>query len=103
MAIDNKRIYNGTLAASSAALYTVPAGYEAIIKTISICNKTANASTVTIKLGSFYLCYLYPIDAYDTIILSPTDHILSAAEILAGNAGAANAIDLIVSGRVESV
>jgi hypothetical protein len=103
MAYENKRLYNGTLTETSASLYTVPDGYEAIIKTISICNKTATATTVTLKLGSVYLCYQYPIDAYDTIILSPTDHILAAAEILAGNAGAASAIDLIISGRVESV
>lgn len=103
MAIDSKRLYNGTLTATSATLYTVPAGYEAIIKTISMCNKSASATTVTIKLGSFYLCYQYPIEAYDTIILSPTDHILAAAEILAGNAGAASAIDMIVSGRTENV
>lgn len=103
MATLNTRIYGGTLATSAADLYTVPDAKRLIVKTISLCNRTANAVTVTLKLGSQYFLSEYPIDPHDTIVLSPMDHILAAAEIINGNASAASALDIIISGRVEDV
>lgn len=103
MAALNTRLYGGTLTASAVDLYTVPDAKRAIVKTVSLCNKTANAITVTLKLGSQYFLYAYPVDAYDTIVLSPMDHVLTAGEIINGNASAATSLDIIVSGRVEDV
>ena len=103
MAYENKRLYGGTLATSAANLYTVPNAKRTVVKTISLCNRTANAVTATLKLGSQYFLSEYSVDAHDTIVLSPMDHILAAAEIINGNASAASALDIIVSGRVEDV
>ncbi len=103
MAATNTRLYGGTLTASATNLYTVPTAKRAIVKTVSLCNRTANAVTATLKLGSQYFLYAYPMDPNDTIVLSPMDHVLAAGEIINGNASAATSLDIIVSGRVEDV
>lgn len=103
MAYENKRLYGGTLASSAVDLYTVPDAKRLIVKTLSLCNKTANAVTATLKLGSEYFLSEYPVDAHDTIVLSPMDHVLAAGGIINGNASAASALDIIISGRVEDV
>lgn len=98
MAETRIKAYHGTLSNSNATLYTVPTATKFILKSISLCNKTASAATVTLKLDSIEFLHAVSIAAGDTYPLSSIDQVLDAGELIEGSAGTASAIDCIISG-----
>lgn len=86
-------------------VYTVPAGTETVISTIIIANRTASATTFRIALkpdgaaisNSMYIAYDVPLPASDatTLTLGIT---LNATDVVAVQAGDANAVSVNISG-----
>ena len=102
MAFVNKRLYKGTLAATEGTLYTVPAGKEALIKAVTICNITDADELVTLKFGDLEIVSEHLIMARDTITIPFWDQILTAAETIKGTASEASAINVLISGKEEA-
>ncbi len=101
MTITDKRLAAGTLTTSNATLYTAPAttGAFVIVKSIALCNKTAVAAAVTLKLDGFCLYSVTQIAANSSIILSNLDQIINVNGLIEGLASADTAIDYMISGK----
>ena len=97
MANTSKFLARGTLETAEAALYTVPASTKALVKKITLCNKTATAATATIEFGDIKIIGGASIAANESVDYSP-NHILDAADTIDGLAGTATAIDYYISG-----
>jgi hypothetical protein len=91
-----KKLASGTLADSSGTLYTATA-VQAIVKSITLCNKTDTAATATITFDSVNVINTHSIAAYDSLVIQMT-HIIESGDIIAGEAGTASAIDYYISG-----
>lgn len=102
MSITNNRLCSGTLADSNATLYTAAAtsGLYVIIKSLTLCNKTASAATVTLKLDGVEIYSALSIAANTTVIVTGLDQIIEAEELIEGSASAASAINYYISGKV---
>lgn len=98
MAEISKKLYNGTLADTNATLYTAPGSGKVIVKSITLCNKTAVAATATIKLDGIAVVSGHSIVAYDSLIIPYIDQMLDASDLIEGLAGTASAIDCCISG-----
>jgi hypothetical protein len=99
------------LATAEAALYTVPAATSTKIAQGSLCNTTASPVTVYLSIvkaggilgdGTHRVISGYSIAANDTLPLGDYigGHMLGPGDIIAGYAGTATAVDLVVSGTV---
>jgi len=99
MTVTNKRLCKGTLAATEGTLYTVPASTQAVVKAITLCNKTGTDATITLKLAGTEVLYQHTLEANDTITLPFMDQVLDAGETIAGLAGTASAITYYISGK----
>ena len=97
MADNLKNLYKGTLANSSATLYTVPALTKTILKEIVLCNKTALDATVTVTLDGINIVCGKTIAKNDTYVIE-FHSIVEAGKIIAALAGTASAIDIYISG-----
>lgn len=96
-----KKLALGLIPSTSAAVYTVPALTQAIIKHIIISNNTASSVTVTLWTGA---------EADDNIFLAPTalgageraefdgSLVLEAGEVLRHKASTNNVINIRVDG-----
>jgi hypothetical protein len=106
-------LYSGQLATTSATtLYTVPAATTAKIATMTVCNTTSSAVTITVALlqsgqsadGTHSVVSGYSLGANDT--LSLTGYIggamLATGEAISVTAGTASAIDVVITGAVSS-
>ena len=98
MVVDT-RIYKGVLSDGNATLYTVPASTKVIIKSVTMCNTTGTAATVTLKLAGVELFAEYEVKPNDTITIQPLDQIINAAEIIEAVSGTAAAIAVYISGK----
>lgn len=96
-----KKLGSGTLTTSSATLYTAPASTQAIVKCITLCNKTSSAATATITFDSVNIINTHSIAAYDSLVV-PLTHIIEAEDLIAGLAGTGSAIDYYISGMEVS-
>ena len=98
-----KQIVCVELGAAAADLYTTPANTKTTISACSATNKTASARnfTVTIKASggtARYLAYQMTLAAGETrVVHGALGQTIEAGGILAGNADAATAVDLVVS------
>lgn len=99
MTITNKRLCKGTLSDSEGTLYTVPASTQAVLKALTLCNKTANPATVTLKLAGTEVIYQHTIAGNDTITIPFMDQVLDASETIAGLSDTASAINYYISGK----
>lgn len=101
MATTDKRLCAGTLTDANATLYTATAGVGdyAIIKAVTLCNKTASAATVTIKFDGVEVIAGYTLLANDTITIPFIDQIIEASELIEGSSGTASAINYYISGK----
>jgi len=97
----DKRLCSGTLSDSNATLYTAPSGVGdyVIIKAVTLCNKTASAATVTIKLDGVEVIGGYTVLGNDTITIPFMDQIIEASEIIEGSSGTASAVNYYISGK----
>lgn len=96
-----KKLAQGLIPSTSAAVYTVPAATQAIIKHIIINNNTAGSVTVTLWVGA---------EADDNLFLAPTalaageraefdgSLVLEAAEVLRHKASTNNVVNIRVDG-----
>jgi hypothetical protein len=65
-------------ATTAATLYTVPASTQAVISTITVCNRAASAGTFRISVrpggasqaDQHYVCFDAPVGAKDTLFLT---------------------------------
>jgi hypothetical protein len=96
--VTNKRLAAGTLSDTNATLYTVPASTTTIVKSLALCNTTAAAVTVTLKLNGVEIFAGKSIAANDTEFVS-LDQIIGAAELIEGSASVASAIKYSISGK----
>lgn len=97
MADTLKNLYSGELGTVSATLYTVPVSTTTIVKEIILANKTATATTATIKFAGSNIIATKSIPSNDTLIV-PLTSILIAGALIEGLAGTATAIDCYISG-----
>ncbi len=99
------------LATSEAALYTVAAATTVKLAQGSLCNTTAGAVTVYLSIvksggtmgdGTHRVVSGYSIAANDTLPLEDyiAGHFLGPGDIIAGYAGTATAVDIVISGVV---
>ncbi|WP_284984303.1 hypothetical protein [Arthrobacter sp. efr-133-TYG-118] len=98
------------LSTSEAALYTVPAATTVKIAQGSLCNTTGSDTTVFLSIvksggtmgdGTHRVISGATIKANDTISLDYlAGHFLGPGDVIAGYAGAATAVDIVVSGVV---
>jgi 3-oxoacyl-(acyl-carrier-protein) synthase len=106
-------LYSGQLSTTSATtVYTAPASTTAKIATMTVCNTSASAVTLTVQLlqsgqsadGTHAVISGYSLGANDT--LSLTGYIggamLATAEAISVTAGTANVIDVVITGAVSS-
>ncbi|MEO2212130.1 hypothetical protein ABGV40_14905 [Paenibacillus amylolyticus] len=95
-----KRLGKGTLSTGNAILYpAVPAGTIALVKALTLCNKTALDATVTISLAGTEVIFQHIIKARDTITIPFLDQVLQPGETITGLAGTTNAINYYISGK----
>lgn len=97
--VTNKRLAAGTLSNSNATLYTAPASTTTIVKSLALCNTTAAAVTVTLKLNGIEIMAGKSLAANETYMLSSLDQIIGAAELIEGSASAAASIKYYISGK----
>lgn len=113
VSITPKVILSQQLGTSDVALYTVPASTSVKIAQGSLCNVTASAVVVSLSIvatggtvgdGTHKVIYQYSLPAGDT--LSLRDFIggamLGPGDIIAGFAGTATAVDVVITGTVHS-
>lgn len=97
MADTLKNLYGGTLATSSATLYTVPASTKTILKEITLCNKTNTSTTATINVNGVTIVGGKTIPKNETYVIE-LHSIIEVGKIIEGLAGMANTIDIYISG-----
>lgn len=98
MAETRIKAYNNTLPNSNTTLYTVPSTTKFVLKSISLCNKTASAATVTLKLDGIEIMHAFSVAAGAQYIISSIDQVLDSGDLIEGSAGTASAIDCCISG-----
>lgn len=97
MADTLKQLAKGTLGTTNATLYTTPASTTAIVKSITLANKTATDATATIKFNGVNIVPTHTIPANDSLTLQKTD-VLETTMLIEGLAGTGTAIDYYISG-----
>lgn len=101
------------LGTADAALYTVAAGQSVKVTQGTICNVTTSAVTVYLSIvksggtvgdGTHRIINAYSLAANDTLPLKDyiSGHMLGPGDIIAGYAGTASAVDIVVSGTVHA-
>ncbi len=96
-----KSLYAGTLSASvGTTLYTVPSSTTTVITSISVCNKTTAATTVTLAAAGISWLSGATINPGETWLIGPDDvrDVLAAAATITGGAGAASSVDVRIAG-----
>jgi hypothetical protein len=102
MAIVDKRLCKGTLSNANATLYAVPAVTTAIVKALTLCNKSASAATVTLSFAGVEILCAYTLSGYETLTIPFMDQILAAEELIEGLSGTDAVINYYISGKEVS-
>ena len=106
-------VNSAQLSTSEAALYTVPASTSVKIATASICNITTGSVNVWLSIvksggtmgdGTHRILNSYPLAANDSFSLKDLlgGAMLGPGDYIAGYAGTATAIDLVLTGTVHA-
>jgi hypothetical protein len=105
-------VNSAQLSTSEAALYTVPAATSVKIASASICNITGSTVNVWLSIiksggtmgdGTHRVLNNYPLQANDTLDLTMVrGAMLGPGDFIAGYAGSATAIDLVLTGTVHA-
>lgn len=91
---------------SAASIYTVPASTTGVVQTITLCNTTASAATITLYRvpsggtagASNMVMNAYSVTAGNTVILDNLRWSLPASSTLQALQGTASAIAIYVDG-----
>lgn len=94
------RLAQGTAGIGLSTVYTVPVGSTAIIKAITLCNKTIQSVAITMTFAGTYVLYSHGITNYDTLTIPFIDQVLQAGEVIQVSANFAGSIDFYISGKV---
>lgn len=98
MAVNPQRLGVANPAGTTlSTIYTVPVGKSAIVKQFTVCNDTAAAATINVKLAGVPLVSLRTLTARETIIID-LSQVLNAGESIEVQAGTANSIYVMASG-----
>lgn len=100
-----KYLADGQLGAAKAALYTVPASTQAIIKTITLVNTDSAARTVNLYVSTGASRRIIPVDTSLGIgycLIFDDELTLEAADIIEGDASAAAVVDYYIAGVEET-
>jgi len=97
--VTDERLCKGTLSDSNATLYTVPTGTKTIAKSLSLCNTTGAAVTITLKLAGTELYAGHSLAANASVNIQCLDQILEAGELIEGSASVAAAVKYYLSGK----
>ncbi|MEK3776837.1 hypothetical protein MHB85_20250 [Paenibacillus sp. FSL K6-4396] len=100
MAAVTKRFSKGTFATTgNTNVYIVPAGAYAIVKAVTLCNKSAADAVVTLSFGGTEVIYQHTVKAKDTITIPFLDQVINSGESIIGIAGTANVLNYYISGK----
>lgn len=99
MAIVDTRICKGALSDANATLYTSPSGTKTLVKSLNLCNTSASAVTVTIKLAGTEILAGKSIEANSNITLSVVDQMIDATELIEGSASTASVVTYYMTGK----
>jgi hypothetical protein len=85
------------LATTATAIYTVPSATEAVVSSVTVCNRAASAGTFRLAVrpdgatlaNEHYVVYDAPIGANDTVVLT-IGFTLDAADVLEAYASSAD-------------
>ena len=97
--VTDKRLCKGTLSDSNATLYTAPASTKTIVKSLSLCNITSGAITLTLKLAGTELYSGYSLAANSSVNIQCLDQIILTTELIEGSASATDSITYYISGK----
>lgn len=107
-----KILHSAQLGTADAARYTVPADQSVKIATATLCNTTTSPVEVNLSLvptgGSTGAAHRfvssYDLGAHDSLSLSDLigGAMLGPGDFIAGFAGSANAVSLVITGTVHS-
>ena len=97
--VTNKRLCAGTLSNANATLYAVPADTMTIVKALTLCNASASAATVTLKLDGVAILFEHSLDANEYLHIPQVDQILEAADLIEGLSGTDAVIKYYISGK----
>lgn len=97
MAFVNKPIFRGTLAATNATLYTVPASTTGVVLNVVFTNTTASSVTGTLSLNGVAIFSAAPVPAGTTVSFD-LRQALSAGQAITGFASTASALNCHISG-----
>ena len=92
------KLCSGTFSDSNSTLYTVDSTNGVVVQSIVICNTTASAVTVTLKLDGVEIVGGKSLAANDSLII-PTFHaILADTKLIEGSASVAAGVKYYISG-----
>jgi len=85
------------LATTATAIYTVPSATQAVVSSVTVCNRAASSGTFRLAVrpdgatlaNEHYVVYDAPIGANDTVVLT-IGFTLDAADVLEGYASSAD-------------
>jgi len=99
MPVVDTRICKGSLTDSNATLYTSPSGTKTLVKSLILCNSSAAAVTVTLKLAGTDILAGQSIAANDYLSFSVLDQLIDATELIEGLASVTGVIRYYISGK----
>lgn len=100
------RLYQGQPASSAATVYTVPATTDVAVKSVVLCNTTANPNTVTLYLVpsgatagvANAVLSGFQVPGNSTTVVDLTAY-MTTGDFLAALQGVANAVTVTISGE----
>jgi hypothetical protein len=96
-----KKLYGGTLSTSAGTvLYTAPSSTTTVITSLTICNKTATAATITMAIDGVTLFAAATVNGNETWLIGPSDlrQAMATTTTITGSAGTSATIDVRISG-----
>src|SRR5512140_2024338 len=93
-----KKLYGSTLTTNAGAVLLTATANTTVVTGVMICNKSANATTITLNVDGSALYAGASINANETWVIPSLRQVLLPGATVTGNAGASGAIDLRISG-----
>lgn len=97
MADTLKKLCSGTLSTTAGTLYTASTSVQAIVKCISLCNKSTSAATASVLFDGVNIICGHSIAANDSLSI-PVTHIVEPSKLITGLAGTSSVVDYYFSG-----
>lgn len=98
MADKIKSLYAGTVPATNTAVYTVPTGKYAVVKSMVLCNPNSVDIVFTLIIGGMYLSYGHLIKANSTLSINDLDIPILAGTVILMSSTSGNPLTTYISG-----